>query len=348
MQHRIKLLIFMSLLAGLPGLARGQGDTLRAELVALGALPPPGIVAAKVSGKAVDTTAVNRIIAQTLRGRPPSKAALPGLEAQALEQVINRQLILIYLDEKGITVTDEDIDKVIAERQKAARKKNGDLADTMANMGLTPEAYRDELDYELRWAKFAASMITDDRLEKFFAVSHQDFDGTELRVSHILLRPDGPLNPEQGDALVKRAETIRDEIIGEISTFEDAAKRYSLGPSRAKGGDIGFISRHGLMPEEFSTAAFRLKPGELSQPVVTHLGVHLIQCTDVRPGKKTWRDVRKEIYPAAMQNLFNDLAGRMRGRSSIEYTGDVPHLDPTTGKLIEPGKESKSQAAETE
>ena len=149
------------------------------------------------------------------------------------------------------------------------------------------------------------------------------------------MRPDGALDPEEVDTLKARAETIRDEILGELTSFEDAAKRYSGGPSRQKGGDIGFISRHGVMPEEFSRAAFALEKEQISIPVVTHLGVHLIQCTDVRVGTKTWRDVRKEMRPSAVQNVFAQLAQKMREATPIEYTGAVSHIDPETGILIE-------------
>ena len=256
------------------------------------ALKPPGIVAATVAGEPIDVAEVNRLVKISLRGRPVSKAALAGLEAQALEQIINRRLVMKHLEDKNIKITDEALDDAIRERQKAAQSQNGDLADDLGRSGLTLKAYRDEVEWEMRWGKYLQSQITDEVLQKFFEARHQEFDGTELRLSQILLRPNGRLDPEQLDALMARAQTIRDEVLGELTTFADAARKYSSAPSRKKGGDIGFIPRHGVMPEDFTDAAFALEKGQISNPIVTHLGVHLIECTDIRPGKKTWRDVR--------------------------------------------------------
>ncbi len=328
-------LLFVVPMVALPAIVRGQADVARAELVAVSALKPPGTVVAKVDGKPIDVAAVNRIVKMALHGRPVSKAALPGLEAQALSQVINRRLAALYLDSQKIAVTDAEVDKSLAEREKETRKQGGDLGSIRAQSGLTKAAFRDEIEWELRWAKFLRGVLNDERMEQYFEAHRQQFDGTELRVSHILLRPDGALTPEEVDSLTARADSIRDEIIGELTTFDDAAKKYSSGPSREKGGDIGFISRHGVMPEEFAKEAFTLKKDEISTPVATHLGVHLIKCTEVRPGKNTWRDVRKELQPAATNSVFQQIAAGMREKVEIEYTGAIAHIDRETGELVE-------------
>ena len=240
----------------------------------------------------------------------------------------------MYLDKKNVTVPDAEIDKILADREKQFKKQESDLADLRGQTGLTRAAYREEVKWEQRWAKYLRSVLTEEKMEEYFNEHRQEYDGTELRVAHILLRPDGPMTPEQVDVLLARGDTVRDEILGGLTDFEAAAKKYSSGPSRQKGGDIGYIARHGLMPEEFSKAAFSLAKDEISPPVLTRLGVHLIQCTDVRPGKKTWRDVRKEIQPALMQAAFQQLAIEVRRSAKIKYTGEIAHLDPETGEVI--------------
>jgi parvulin-like peptidyl-prolyl isomerase len=341
--RRLSFVLCACGLATFPTIARGQAEKVRAELVAIGALKAPGIVAANVDGKPIDVAEVNRLVKLTLRNRPASKAALPGLEAQALEQVIHRRLVNLFLDSKKVTVTDAEIDKVIADREKQYKKQDADLADVRAQSGLTQATYRDEVEWELRWGKYLRGLLTDEKVEKFFEAHRQEYDGTELRVSHILLRPDGPLTPEQIDVLVARAETIRDEILGGLTEFEEAAKKYSSGPSRQHGGDIGYISRHGIMPEDFTQAAFELEKDEISAPVLSRLGVHLIQCTEIRPGKKTWRDVRKELQPAVMQETFEKVAEQMRKTATIEYTGDVAHLNVETGEVVRPTEAPKTE-----
>ncbi len=82
--------------------------------------------------------------------------------------------------------------------------------------------------------------------------------------------------------LVKTEEEIK-EIYDEIKdgkSFEQAAAEYSLCPSGANGGDLGFFGK-GQMVKPFEDAAFSLKKGELSEPVKSQFGWHLILVTDI-------------------------------------------------------------------
>lgn len=89
----------------------------------------------------------------------------------------------------------------------------------------------------------------------------------EIRASHILI------NSEE------KAKKIREEIINKKESFEAAAKEYSSCPSGRNGGDLGYFGR-GMMVKSFEDAAFALEKGEISQPVKTQFGWHLILLTD--------------------------------------------------------------------
>lgn len=91
---------------------------------------------------------------------------------------------------------------------------------------------------------------------------------SQIRASHILVSSIGEANH------------VLEELKGG-KTFEELAKKYSSCPSGANGGDLGFFGK-GQMVKEFEDAAFALKPGQVSQPVRTEFGWHLIKLT----GKK--------------------------------------------------------------
>jgi parvulin-like peptidyl-prolyl isomerase len=81
--------------------------------------------------------------------------------------------------------------------------------------------------------------------------------------------------------LVKTEEQAR-EILNELKqgkSFEDLARTKSLCPSGKKGGNLGWFG-HGQMVREFQKAAFSLKKGEVSQPVKTQFGWHIIKVKD--------------------------------------------------------------------
>lgn len=96
-----------------------------------------------------------------------------------------------------------------------------------------------------------------------------NLDIREVRSSHILVKT----RPE--------AVKIKKEIENGDITFEDAARQYSLCPSGQNGGDLGFFTRQ-QMVQQFSDVAFDLKPGQISDPVGTKFGWHLIKTVDKR------------------------------------------------------------------
>lgn len=87
----------------------------------------------------------------------------------------------------------------------------------------------------------------------------------KIRASHILV--------EKHSLALKAMEELEKGV-----AFEELARRYSQCPSRKRGGDLGFFGR-GQMVKEFERAAFALKVDEVSQPVKTQFGYHIIKRT---------------------------------------------------------------------
>lgn len=89
----------------------------------------------------------------------------------------------------------------------------------------------------------------------------------EVRASHVLVKTED------------EAKKLREDIKAGKISFEDAARQISLCPSGHEGGDLGFFKR-GVMVKPFEDAAFAMKEiGEVSEPVETQFGWHLIQLT---------------------------------------------------------------------
>lgn len=163
-------------------------------------------------------------------------------------------------------------------------------------------------------------------MAEYFQAHQRKFDGTQLQVSHILLRPvrDGD-NAEVAE-LVKAAQRIKADIEGGQMSFAEAAAKYSAGPSRSKGGDLGLIGRDGPMVEAFNRAAFDLEEGKISEPVLTQFGVHLLTVTGTRPGEKKLKDVRDRVGPAFAQELLRKFVDEERAAAKIEYHEAFPHI----------------------
>ncbi len=90
----------------------------------------------------------------------------------------------------------------------------------------------------------------------------------KVNASHILVKTEQEANVALYDVRNGKA-------------FEDVAKEKSMCPSKKQGGNLGWFGR-GQMVKEFETAAFSLKKGEISKPVKTQFGWHIIKVNDVQ------------------------------------------------------------------
>jgi len=91
---------------------------------------------------------------------------------------------------------------------------------------------------------------------------------SKVNASHILVKAEG------------EAYLILKDIRDGKSSFEDMAKAKSICPSRKKGGSLGWFGRN-QMVKEFETAAFAMKKGQISSPVKSQFGYHIIRVDDV-------------------------------------------------------------------
>lgn len=180
-----------------------------------------------------------------------------------------------------------------------------------------------EPDWDKRYSRYVESRVTVRQIETYYAEHLREFDGTRLRVSHILWRVPETAPIAQREAALKHADDVRRRIEAGELKFADAVKQYSSGPSRERGGDLGWITRRGPMVESFSRAAFQLKVGELSSSVQTGFGVHLIQCTAEEAGKLTWQEAREELLSAVGRELFGRLAQEEQRMTQVEWVGTV-------------------------
>ena len=128
-------------------------------------------------------------------------------------------------------------------------------------------------------------------LESYYEARKASYTVPEQRrVRHILIA-----DAEGGDEALARAEDLRARILsGEA--FEDVAREASDDPGSAgSGGDLGYGGR-GIWVPPFEQAAFSLAVGDLSEPVRSDFGFHLIRVEDVRAGRtRTFDEAKEEL-----------------------------------------------------
>jgi parvulin-like peptidyl-prolyl isomerase len=296
--------------------------------------PEDPVIAATVDGAPILVSEVEREMQVALGTRKIDAAALPYLQAKTLAQLIDRRVIVHWLRATARGASEAEIDLEISRLEKRLQPRGITLAAHFASRQITEVEMRRLFEWQIGWRKFLARYLTDANLEKYFNDHRREFDGTRMRVAHILFKVerDDASGVEQ---TVRDATEIRESIVNGATSFEEAAKRHSTAPTSASGGDIGFIERHRPMHESFSRAAFALNEEEVSPPVITPFGVHLIRCNEIEPGQRMWQEARDELTTAVTRYLFNWAAEKERPKAEIRYTKALPHFVPDTEELAE-------------
>lgn len=297
---------------------------------------PKAVVLAKVNGKAIFDLEVDRALTALKAASPAAEKSDTALRAAVLNQLIDRRLVESALEQAHQAVTPEEIEIELTRLKTELARSKQTLDQFLNKAGQTESLFRAELAWQLTWQHYMKQHVNDEAIETYFKAHHRDLDGTELRVSHILFRPMAAGDEAAVATLVKEAADARRQILAGEIKFSAAAEKYSAGPSRQKGGDLGFIPRHGVMVEPFARAAFALAKGEISPPVATVFGIHLITVTDEKPGEKKLADLRDAVRAALAEQLYNDLAARERPKAKIEFIGNAPHFKPGTAELVVP------------
>jgi peptidyl-prolyl cis-trans isomerase C len=147
----------------------------------------------------------------------------------------------------------------------------------------------------------------------------------EVRARHILVKTE-----QEAKDLVKQLKGGAD--------FTELAKKSSDGPSAQTGGDLGYFSR-GQMVKPFEDAAFALQKGQVSEPVQTEFGWHVIKVEDKRNRPlPSFEEVKDQLLASLIQNKLKTVVQDLRGTAKVEI------VDPELKKAID--EDAKAAAAD--
>jgi parvulin-like peptidyl-prolyl isomerase len=249
--------------------------------------------------------------------------------ATVLEQMIDEQAVRSEFTRLGITADPDAVQAAIDRLRQQVTAQGKDFKAFLAESGQSIESLTRQVAFELAIQTYVRPRMTGDALNRMFEQNQRELDGTRLRVSHIVLRPDagGEATVEK---LLKRAEDIRQEVVQGQRSFAEAAAMWSAGPSRREGGDLGWLSREAPMIESFTSVVYKLPKGGLSEPFVTPSGVHIATVTAVEPGRVGPSAVRGRLERMLAAELVRGLVVEGRRTAGVTFARGVPHFDPTT------------------
>ena len=247
--------------------------------------------------------------------------------AMALDQLIMYRLVGQEAKKAGIVVTAKDISARFDEMKKSLPPGQS-FEEMLARNGMTPG-------HAFAFMKMQIQM--EGAIKKQVKVTPEDLAGFR-RARHILIRAAFASDPKEKEANEQKAKTKIEEIEKEIKgglAFEEAAKKYSEDPgTKDKGGDLDYFGKNQMAPE-FDKVVFEMKtPLEISAPVKTAYGYHLIQFVGTGEGAtgEAKKKLMEMLTQTKMGEKYRDWMLIIRNQAKI-----VNVLEPEKPKAPAPG-----------
>lgn len=243
------------------------------------------------------------------------------LREEAMDLVIEQELAAQAAEEEGIEADAEEVDKQIGELREVF-DTDAQFRMKLEADGFTEESYRRHVErmaaakIYLDRVRMGVADVSDAEIEKFYAENERRLTlPVQVRVRHILLRWKPLGTQDDRAALRKQMQPILERArAGE--NFAALAREFSEDTStRSAGGDTGFFGP-GTMVPAFEKAAYSLKVGEVSDPVSTDFGVHILKLEERQESRLLSLDevreqlrnyLREQKMEAAVQKKLDEL-----------------------------------------
>jgi peptidyl-prolyl cis-trans isomerase C len=266
-------------------------------------------VVAKVNGSPIDS---NKFYAEvdkiTSRNARIPADRLARIEHNILQRLIEKELIRQAISKNKIVVKPSEVESTFKEYKKRFRTDD-QFKNYLKHGRVTVVSIKDRLMNKRALEKLIEAKgnlaVTDDEAKQFYAKNQRFYqEKAGVRASHILIKASQKATPEQLKAAMAKVKIAQKELKKKGADFAAIAKKMSEGPSKTRGGDLGFFGK-GQMVKPFQEAAFKMKPGQVSGPIRTRFGFHIIKVTGKRAErKKPLKEVSAQIKKSLRNKKF--------------------------------------------
>ena len=246
------------------------------------------------------------------------------VKMQIVDQLTKKILLKQFVEKQEVSASADDIkaeiEKIKFFLQNNPANKDKPLEEILETQGSSVTELEEEVSRALALSKYLESSVTDADKQSYFDANKDAFNGAKVKASHVLI----DTRNLKTDAELEEAKKMIDIVKIEIdkgADFAEMARKYSNCPSAENGGDIGFFQRKGSIVEEFAVVAFAMKAGEISEPVKTQFGYHIIKVTEKEDGKDVnYADVSDMVDFVYMQLKTESLLKELHDKAEINIT----------------------------
>lgn len=292
------------------------------------------------------------------RKKMPAEGKLPEpmaarLKRQTAKQLVERRLIEQTLAEASVAVGHRELEEKYADVQRRfpSQKK---FQSFLEKRQMTRAELRAELCRDLQLKHYLAdnydSTVTDEAIANYYEQHKSDYKKpAQVKASHILVRVAQDASRSEIRRADKKAKRLTRKARRDDTDFAKLAREASDGRSADKGGRLGYFSKRRMVPE-FSEKAFSMQPGDISDPVRTKFGFHIIKVHDRKPPEtqtleEARPDIRRKLERESQRTSLQKLIEETKRELTIDY--HLENIEANTQASRADGAQSRESSVPT-
>ena len=290
------------------------------------------------------------------------------LQNSVIQSMVDQKIMLEMAELDSIVVDEKEVNQALDQQIQMLVAQAGGESQAEDALGQPIKDFRREFWYDMKdrmiseryqQQLLSAVVVTRSEVKEFYKAYKDSLPILPMmaKVRHLQV----PIKP--GATAKEKTKSFLSELKSQIvdgnSSFSDVAKAHSLDPSKNNGGELGWVKR-GSLVKNFETAAFTIELGEISDPIETEFGYHILETLEKQGDKIRVRHVlmSPEITKDDNERAYN-LAFSLRDsattldefkklvkkyssdKTTIDIGGDLGWIDPTNYTVPEIGQAIK-------
>ena len=269
-------------------------------------------------------------------GKPLSCEQVSLIRREVLESMIRRELLYQAARKSGIKPDENAINKDINSLKQQFSGET-EYKNELSRRGINEEVLRARMIRNSLVQKYVDKEftgkvnVTDKEIQEYYQKNIDLFKQPfQMQVSQIFIQSD----PKGGDSRKKELRGKAEKILKNLKDdqdFADLAREYSDGPTKNKGGDLGYL-RKGQLEKQFESKIFALKKGEITDVIETDYGFHIFKVTDIKPEtilayENVKEKVKKFLVDEKAKKEADEYARKLREKTDVKIL--LPELNQT-------------------
>ena len=294
--------------------------------------------------------------------------AFVRLQNSVVQSMVDQKIMLEMAELDSIVVDEKEVNQALDQQIQMLVAQAGGEARAETALGQSIKDFRREFWYDMKdrmiseryqQQLLSAVVVTRPDVKEFYKAYKDSLPILPMmaKVRHLQV----PIKP--GTAAKEKTKSflsgLRSQIVDGRSSFSDIAKAHSLDPSKNNGGELGWVTR-GSLVKNFETTAFTIELGEISDPIETEFGYHILETLEKQGDKirvrhvlmspEITKDDNERAYNLAFSLMdsattldkFKELVKKHSSdKTTIDIGGDLGWIDPTSYAVPEIGQAIK-------